>query len=135
MLIEAGIILFLTYWVMSEYTYSAFFHSYVDQALLSHVTSYTAILGLGVGLAGSAAAVTLYKILSNSRHGLERTAVPSIRVGVENMIASLPGASARPSSSVAIEPKLSDISGPSAPPPVTVVVPVPEKNEPKKDPS
>src|SRR2546429_9287156 len=79
MLVEAGIIAFLGYWLMSEDVYDVSFHSYVDQALLSHVTWYTAILGLGIGMGGSAAAVACYKILRNARHGLETTHAPRFR--------------------------------------------------------
>ncbi len=133
MLVEAGIIAFLGYWLMSEYVYDVSFHSYVDQALLSHVTWYTAILGLGIGMGCSAAAVVCYKILRNTNHGLETTHVPRFRGRFGKLSTGLPVGGAHSSSSVAIEPKASDAPVPSTSSTVTAIVPVPEKSESKKD--
>ena len=133
MLVEAGIIAFLGYWLMSEYVYDVSFHSYVDQALLSHVTWYTAILGLGIGMGCSAAAVACYKILRNARHGLETTHAPRFRGRFGKLSTGLPVSGARSSSSVAIEPKASDAPAPSTSSTLTAIVPVPEKSESKKD--
>src|SRR5437773_6245429 len=55
MLVEAGVILFLTYWLMSEYTHNIFFRSYADQILLDPMTGYVALLVMGVGLTASTA--------------------------------------------------------------------------------
>ncbi len=118
---------------MSEYVYDVSFHSYVDQALLSHVTWYTAILGLGIGMGCSAAAVVCYKILRNTNHGLETTHVPRFRGRFGKLSTGLPVGGAHSSSSVAIEPKASDAPVPSTSSTVTAIVPVPEKSESKKD--
>jgi hypothetical protein len=130
MMVEAGIIGFLSYWVTSEYAYNAYFRGYADQILCSHVTTYTAILGLGIGLAGSAVAATLYKSLRRAKVRLETVAAPRIRGAVEKVLSSLPSADAR-STMVAAEtttpqPQKSESS------PVTAIVPVPESSEPKK---
>src|ERR1700747_1598924 len=131
MLVEAGIIGFLSYWVMSEYVYNAYFRGYVDQVLLVHGTTYTAVLGLGVGLAGSAVAATLYKNLQHAKRSLETVAAPRIRGAVEKMISNLPGAEAH-STVNAAESNLA-LPQVSESPPVTAIVPVSEPIVQKKD--
>jgi hypothetical protein len=131
MLVEAGIVGFLSYWIMSEYVYNAYFHGYVDRVLLSHGTTYTAVLGLGIGLAGSAVAATLYKNLQHAKRRLEAVAAPRIRGAVEKMLSNLPSTEAHPTLSVA-EPNLPPPQA-SESPPVTAIVPVPEPIERKKD--
>jgi len=133
MLVEAGIIAFLGYWLMSEYVYDVSFHSYVDQALLSHITWYTAMLGLGVSMSCSGAVVVCYKILRNAKHGLETINVPRVRGGFDNLSTGLHSGDARSPSSVTVEPKASDAPAPSTSSAVKAIVPVPEKSETKKD--
>ena len=131
MLVEAGMIGFLSYWIMSEYVFNAYFHGYVDQILLNHGTTYTAALGLGIGLAGSAVAATLYKNLQNAKRRLERAAAPRVRGAVEMMLSSLPSTEAHPiASALESNPPLGQAS---ESPPVTAIVPVPEPIEAKKD--
>src|SRR5438034_841291 len=89
MLVEAGVILFLTYWLMSEYTHNIFFRSYADQILLDPMTGYVALLVMGVGLTASTAVVLLYRLLRNAKRPLETTSMPRIRGGVEKMIPAL----------------------------------------------
>jgi hypothetical protein len=131
MLVEAGIIGFLSYWVISEYLYNAYFRGYVEQVLLSHGTSYTAVLGLAIGLAGSAVAATLYKNLQHAKRSLETVAVPRIRGAVEKMLSNLPGTEAHPTTNAA-EQNL-PLTQASESPPMTAIVPVPEPIEQKKD--
>jgi hypothetical protein len=128
MLVEAGIIGFLSFWVMSEYAYNAYFREYADQVLLNHVTTYTAILGLGIGLAGSAVAATLYKSLQHAKQRLETVAAPRIRGAVEKVISNLPGTEAH-SANIAAEPSPLPQSESST---LTAIVPVPETSELKK---
>src|SRR5438046_9962020 len=64
MLVEAGVILFLTYWLMSEYTHYIFFRSYADQILLDPMTVYIALLVMGVGSTDRTVVVLLYSPLS-----------------------------------------------------------------------
>ena len=135
MLVEAGVILFLTYWLMSEYTHNTFFRSYADQVLLDPMTGYIALLVMGVGLTASTAVVLLYRLLRNAKRPLETTSMPRIRGGVEKMILGMSGGDAQssPSIAVAAEPKVSEAPAQSASSQVTATVPVPEKSEPKKD--
>jgi hypothetical protein len=90
MLIEAGIVGFLGYWIVSEYVFNAYFHDYVDQLLGTHGTTFTAALGLGIGLAGSAIAATLYRNLQYAKSRLETITAPKIRGAVERILSSLP---------------------------------------------
>lgn len=90
MLVEAGIIGFLAYWIVNEYVFNAYFHDYVDQLFGTHVTTLTAALGLGIGLAGSAIAATLYRNLQHAKYRLETIAAPKIRGAVEKILSSLP---------------------------------------------
>jgi hypothetical protein len=90
MVVEAGFIGFLTYWIVSEYVFNAYFHDYVVQLLGNHITTFTAVLGLGIGLAGSAVAATLYRNLQHAKYRLETIAAPRIRGAVERILASLP---------------------------------------------
>ena len=90
MIIEAGIVGFLSYWIYSEYQYNTYFKQYVDTTILQHLTTYTMILGLAIGLAGSAVAATLYRNLQHAKSRLETVAIPKLKGTVEKMIASIP---------------------------------------------
>ena len=90
MLIEGGIVGFLGYWIVSEYVFNAYFHDYVDQLLGAHGTTFTAAVGLGIGLAGSAIAATLYRNLQHAKSRLETITAPKIRGAVERILSSLP---------------------------------------------
>jgi hypothetical protein len=90
MVVEAAVVAFLAYWIVSEYVFNAYFHDYVDQLLGTHGTTFTAALGLGIGLAGSAIAATLYRNLQHAKSRLETIATPKIRGAIEKILASLP---------------------------------------------
>ena len=131
MLIEAAVVAFLAYWIFSEYVFNAYFHDYVDQLLGTHGTTFTAAIGLGIGLAGSAIAATLYRNLQHARSRLETIAAPKIRGAVEKILSSLPAVEESQRASVArvTEPSamtLSSLSQGTAP-----VTALPE-NEQKK---
>jgi len=89
MIIEAIIIAFFSFWLANEYVYNVFFRIYVDSIFVEHFTTYTIALGLGIGLAGTAAAATLYKNLRDAKLRLESVA-PKIRGSVEKILASVP---------------------------------------------
>ncbi len=108
MIVEAGIIGFLCYWVLNEYTYNAYFRVYADQVLLSHVTTYSAILGLGIGLAGSAAAAVLYKNLQHAKYRLETVVAPKIRGAVDKVMPGVPGVDAPSPTSLGMVPNASE---------------------------
>src|SRR2546430_17467062 len=74
MIIEAIVIAFFSFWLANEYVYNVYFRIYVNSVnsvFIEHFTTYTIALGLGIGLAGTAAAATLYKKLREARLKLE----------------------------------------------------------------
>ncbi len=101
MVLEAAVVAFLAYWIFSEYVFNAYFHDYVDQLLGTHGTTFTAALGLGIGLAGSAIAATLYRNLQHAKSRLETIATPKIRGAVEKILSSLPAVEESQRASVA----------------------------------
>ena len=130
MLVEAGVIGFLAFWVVSEYLFNAYFHDYVDQLLGAHGTTFTAALGLGIGLGGSAIAATLYRNLQHAKSRLETITAPKIRGAVEKILASLPTVEEpqRASVKVAAPPMMTLESSPAG----TAPVPVLSENQQKK---
>src|SRR4029077_13376123 len=105
MIIEAIVIAFFSFWLANEYVYNVFFRIYVNSIFVEHLTTYTIALGLGIGLAGTAAAATLYKSLRDAKLKLESVG-PKIRGSVEEMLAGVlsiaPQALAPPRSSVPV---------------------------------
>ena len=89
MIIEAIVIAFFSFWLANEYVYNVFFRIYVNSIFVEHFTTYTIALGLGIGLAGTAVAATLYKSLREAKVRLEAVA-PKIRGSVEKMLSSVP---------------------------------------------
>ncbi len=88
MIIEAIVIAFFSFWLGNEYVYNVYFRIYIDRVFIEHFTTYTIALGLGIGLAGTAAAASLYKNLREAKLKLESVA-PKIRGSVEKMLASV----------------------------------------------
>ena len=92
MIIEAIVIAFFSFWLANEYVYNVYFRIYVNSVnsvFIEHFKTYTIALGLGIGLASTAAAATLYKKLREAKLKLEFVA-PKIRGSLEQMLASLP---------------------------------------------
>jgi len=131
MLVEASIIGFLGYWIASEYIFNAYFHDYVDQLLGTHGTTFTAALGLGIGLAGSAIAATFYRNLQHAKSRLETITAPKIRGAVEKILSSLPTVEESQRASVvkAVAPSTMPLAPSSA---GTAPVPVLSENQQKK---
>jgi hypothetical protein len=131
MVVEAGFIGFLTYWIASEYVFNAYFHDYVNHLLGTNGTTFTAALGLGIGLAGSAVAATLYRNLQHAKYRLETIAAPKTRGAVEKLLANLPTIEESQRASVAKTPAPSSMVPLSASQ-VTAPIPVSLGNEKKK---
>jgi hypothetical protein len=89
MIIEAIVIAFFSFWLANEYVYNVFFRIYVNSIFVEHFTTYTIALGLGIGLAGTAAAATLYKNLRDAKMKLVFVG-PKIRGSVEKRLAGVP---------------------------------------------
>ena len=127
MIIEAIVIAFFSFWLANEYTYNVYFQIYVNSVFVEHFTTYTIALGLGIGLAGTAAAATLYKNLREAKVKLESIA-PKIRGSVEKMLASVP--SMEPQAIISsISPALVSQSTTEAA--ATTVAPVPHVSPPQ----
>jgi hypothetical protein len=89
MIIEAIVIAFFSFWLANEYVYNVYFRINVNSIFIEHFTTYTIALGLGIGLAGTAVAATLYKNLREAKVRLESVA-PKIRGSVEKILAGIP---------------------------------------------
>jgi hypothetical protein len=89
MIIEAIVIAFFSFWLANEYVYNVYFRVYVNSVFVEHFTSYTIALGLGIGLAGTAAAAALYKNLRDAKVKLE-SVTPRIKGSIEKVLASVP---------------------------------------------
>jgi hypothetical protein len=113
MVIEAIVVAFLSFWLANEYFYNVYFRIYVNSVFVEHFPTYTIALGLGIGLAGTAAAATLYKNLREAKVKLESVA-PKIRGSVGKMLASVPSVE-----SLAAVPEVSNS-------PVVITQPAPE---------
>jgi hypothetical protein len=90
MLVEAGVIGFLSFWLLNEYFYNAYFRTYLGLEWVSHAAGYSSIISVGIGLAGSAVAVTLYRNLRSAKRRLETVATPRIKGAVDKLLSSLP---------------------------------------------
>lgn len=89
MVIEAIVIAFFSFWLANEYVYNIYFRIYIDAVFVQHLTSYTIVIGLGIGLAGTAVAAALYKTMREAKVKLESVA-PKIRGSVEKLLTSVP---------------------------------------------
>ena len=126
MIIEAIAIAFFSFWLANEYVYNVYFRVYVNSAFVDHFTTYTIALGLGIGLAGTAAATALYKNLREAKVKLG-SVTPRIRGSIEKMLAGVPaleGKSAIPSIS------LVPVSQPAHESPGTTLIPIPSASPP-----
>lgn len=96
MIIELGINAFFVYWIYSEYLNNVYFKIYVDNMIVAHLTTYTAALGLGIGLTGSAIAATLYHNLKHAKNRLETLANTKLKPSVQKIIANIPSLESNP---------------------------------------
>jgi hypothetical protein len=126
MIIEAVIIAFFSFWLANEYVYNVYFKIYVNGVFVEHFTTYTIALGLGIGLAGTAAAAALYKNLREAKVKLESVA-PRIRGSIEKMLGSVPAIEVK-AGVISISPVPTSQSTPEAP--GTTVIPVPSASPP-----
>ncbi len=90
MLIEAGVIGFLSFWLANEYLYNAYFRTYLGLEWIANAGAYSSIIGVGIGLAGSAVAAALYRNLRNAKRRLGTLTTPRIRGAVDKLLSGLP---------------------------------------------
>jgi hypothetical protein len=126
MIIEAVIIAFFSFWLANEYVYNVYFKIYVNGVFVEHFTTYTIALGLGIGLAGTAAAAALYKNLREAKVKLESVA-PRIRGSIEKMLGSVPAIEVK-AGAISISPVPTSQPTPEAP--GTTVIPAPSASPP-----
>ena len=127
MIIEAVVVAFFSFWLANEYVYNVFFRIYVNSIFVEHFTTFTIALGLGIGLAGTAVAATLYKNLREAKVRLE-AAAPKIRGSIEKMLAGVPTMEAQ-----ALVPSISSVpvSQPASGVTTTSGAPVPPASTPQ----
>lgn len=85
MIIEAVAIVFLGYWLYSEYFYNAYFQDYFDVAVLQNLGTYAIISGLSLGLTASFATVALWRSLHRTRMRLVTLPSPKVKGSVERL--------------------------------------------------
>ena len=88
MIVEAIVIAYFSFWLANEYVYNVYFRINVDSVFVEHLTSYTIAIGLGIGLAGTAVAAALYRIMRETKVKLESVA-PKIRGSVEKPLTGI----------------------------------------------
>ena len=117
MLAEAGAIGFLSFWLLNEYYYNASFRTYLGLQWLANAAAYSSILGIGIGLVGSATAAMLYRNLRNAKRRLGTVATPRIKGAVEKLLSGLPTLDdqspmtrpRQPTTSITVPPPVLDI--------------------------
>ena len=126
MIIEAIIIAFFSFSLANEYVYNVYFRIYVNGVFVEHFTTYAIALGLGIGLAGTAAAAALYKNLREAKVKLE-SVTPRIRGSIEKMLTSIPAVEGKaPGPSISPAP----VSQPALETPGTTVILTPPASPP-----
>lgn len=132
MIIELGINAFFVYWIYSEYLNNVYFKIYVDNMIVAHLTTYTAALGLGIGLTGSAIAATLYHNLKHAKSRLETLANTKLKPTVQKIIANIPSLENNPQPpSIVPAAPTTNVPGPQSAPIQTTMPVLPIKQEEK----
>jgi hypothetical protein len=125
MLVEAGIICFLSYWIANEYVYNSLFRAYANEVTFA----YSQAFGLALGLVGSVVTIFLFRNLRIARHKLETVAAPKILGAVDKIVSNIqnPGGSSPPivAKEQAAPQSPVQVSSPSAAP----TVPTPDSME------
>jgi hypothetical protein len=83
MIVEAAAILFLGFWLYSEYSYNAYFHDYFNAVVVQNLGTYAVLSGLSLGLTASVATVALWKSLHRTRKRVASVTTPRLRATVE----------------------------------------------------
>jgi len=91
MVIEAVVLGFLSFWMVDEYMHNVYLQQYANGAILGHLTTYTIVIGVAIGLASTFAIFTLWRNLKETRNKLERvTPPPRLKAPVRHVLSSLP---------------------------------------------
>src|SRR2546427_9740338 len=89
-LLEAAVLAFLGIWLTNEYMNNIYMQLYWNSLIGTHLTTYTIIIGLAIGLGGTVTAFTLWKNLREARYKLEHITSPRLRGSVKQVLSMLP---------------------------------------------
>src|SRR5438309_11853741 len=90
MLLEAAVLACLGIWLTNEYMNNIYMQLYWNSLISAHLTTYTMIIGLAIGLGGTVTAFTLGKNLREARYKLEHVTSPRLRGSVKQVLSMLP---------------------------------------------
>jgi hypothetical protein len=90
MILEAAVLAFLAAWLTNEYMNNIYMQLYVNSLIGSHLTTYTMLIGLFIGLGGTVTAFTLWKNLRQARVKLEHVNSPHLRGSIRKALSVLP---------------------------------------------
>ena len=124
-LVEAGTICFLSYWIANEYVYSSLFRLYANEVILG----YSQVFGLALGLAGSVVTIFLFRNIRIARHKLETVAAPKIMGTVDKIVSNIQTPGVSSPSTVAKEQAAPQSQAQVSLPPAAPTVPTPESTE------
>jgi uncharacterized membrane protein YgaE (UPF0421/DUF939 family) len=90
MILEALVLAFLAAWLINEYMNNIYMQLYFNSVIGVHLTTYTMLIGVVIGLGGTVTAFTLWKNLRETRVKLENISSPRLRGSVRKILSALP---------------------------------------------
>ena len=90
MIVQGLILAFLGAWLANEYMNNIYMQLYFNSVIGAHLITYTMLIGLVIGLGGTATAFTLWKNLRETRVKLEHISSPRLRGSVRKALSVLP---------------------------------------------
>jgi len=90
MILEAAVLAFLGIWLGNEYMHNIYMQLAFNSLIGAHLTTYTMLIGLVIGLGGTVTAFTLWKNLREARYKLEHISSPHLRGSVKKALSALP---------------------------------------------
>jgi hypothetical protein len=90
MILEALVLAFLAAWLTNEYMNNIYMQLYFNSVIGVHLTTYTMLIGVVIGLGGTVTAFTLWKNLRETRVKLENISSPRLRGSVRKILSALP---------------------------------------------
>ena len=90
MILEAAVLAFLGGWLGNEYMHNIYMQLAFNSLIGAHLTTYTMLIGLAIGLGGTVTAFTLWKNLREAKYKLEHISSPRLRGSVKKALSALP---------------------------------------------
>ena len=106
MMVEALTAGILGAWLYNDYQYNLNMQAYAKQVFGTNFITYTMIIGIAVGLAGTIVAFTLWNNLRDARTRLEHLSTPKLRSSVRHALSVLPTIDEETPASAPNEPAL-----------------------------